>query len=63
MTFPKIEPDDIVLFGSLALFAIGAAFITAATIGDGLAAVGVALLVFGGPAALIAFMAAAEPSK
>ena len=63
MTFPKIDPDDIMLFGSLALFAIGAAFITAATVNDGLAAVGVGLLVFGLPAALVAFLAAAEPSK
>lgn len=63
MTFPKIDADDLVLFGSLAMAAIGAALVTATTTNDLLAAVGVALLVFGIPATLITFMAAAQESK
>lgn len=59
MTFPKIAADDLVLFGSLALAAIGAALITLSTTDDVGASLGVALLVFGLPAALIAFMASA----
>ncbi len=58
MTLP--DPDDLLLFGSLALAAIGAAFITASTTGDVLAALGVALLLFGIPSALITFMASGE---
>ena len=57
---PNIDADDLLLFGSLALAAIGAALITGTTTGDVLAAVGVALLVFGIPSALITFMASGE---
>lgn len=57
---PKIDTDDLLLFGSLALAAIGAAFVTATTTNDVLAAVGVALLVFGIPSTLITFMASGE---
>ena len=59
----KIDADDILLFGSLALAAIGAAFVTATTTGDILAAVGVALIAFGIPSALITFMAASEETQ
>ena len=60
---PKIDTDDLLLFGSLALAAIGAAFITATTTDDLLAAFGVALVVFGVPSTLITLMAAAEETK
>ncbi len=59
----KIATDDLVLFGSLALAAIGAAFVTVTTTNDGLAAIGVALLMFGIPATLITFMAASEDTQ
>lgn len=58
MRFPKIASDDLVLFGSLALAAVGAALVTAGMTSDGVLAFGAALLVFGIPATLIAFMAA-----
>ncbi len=61
MTIPNT--DDILLFGSIGLAAIGAAFVTATLTGDILAAVGVALIVFGIPSALITFMAASEDTK
>ena len=57
------DSDDLVLFGSLAIAALGAAFVTATTTRDVLAAVGVALVVFGIPSALIAFMAASQETK
>jgi hypothetical protein len=59
----KIDADDLVLFGSVALFAIGAAFVTAASSGNGLLSFGVALIVFGVPTAFIAFMAAGQETK
>ncbi len=59
----KIATDDVLLFGSLALAAIGAAFVTATTTGDILTALGVALIAFGVPSALITFMAASEEAK
>jgi hypothetical protein len=59
----RIDSDDLVLFGSLALAAIGAGLVTVSMTDDFGAALGAALLVFGIPAALIAFMAAAEPTK
>lgn len=63
MTFPKIDPDDLVLFGSLATFAIGAALVAIATSGNPLLALGLALIVFGLPATLITFLAASEEPK
>ena len=57
---PNIDADDLLLFGSLALASLGAALITGTTTGDVLAAVGVALLLFGIPSALITFMASGE---
>ena len=57
---PNIDTDDLLLFGSLALAAVGAAFITGTFTGDVLAAVGVAFLLFGIPSALITFMASGE---
>lgn len=52
--------DDLVLFGSLALAAVGAALVTVSTTGEAFLAIGVALVVFGLPSVLIAFMAAGE---
>lgn len=63
MKLPKIDPDDLVLFGSLALAALGIALIVGTTTGDVLAAAGAALLVFGIPSALVTFMAAGEEPK
>lgn len=60
MKLPKIDPDDLLLFGSLALAAIGAALITVTSTDDFAAALGVALLVFGIPSVLITFMASGE---
>lgn len=60
---PQIDTDDLLLFGSLALAAVGAALVTATTTGDALAAAGVALIVFGIPSVLITFMAASEEPK
>lgn len=54
------DTDDLLVFGSLALAAIGAALITGTTTGDVLAALGVALVLFGIPSALITFMASGE---
>jgi len=59
----KIDTDDLVLFGSLALAALGAALLTATTTRDLTAAAGVALIVFGIPSVLITFMAASEETK
>jgi hypothetical protein len=52
--------DDLMLFGNLALFAIGAAAIAGAATGNWLLAIGVALFAFGILSALITFMAAGE---
>ena len=60
MTLPKIDADDALLFGSLALCAIGAALITFTTTNDVLAALGVLCVVFGVPSALITILAAGE---
>lgn len=61
MTLP--EADDLLLFGSIALAAIGAALVTFGTTEHPVLALGVALLVFGVPSALIAFMAAAQENQ
>ena len=63
MNLPKIDTDDLLLFGSLGLAAGGAALIAWATTDEIGLALGVLLLVFGVPAALVTFMAAGEPSK
>jgi hypothetical protein len=63
MNLSKIEADDVLLFSSLAMAAIGAALVTLTITDDFAAALGVALMVFGIPACLIVFMAAGEPSK
>jgi hypothetical protein len=62
MTLPKIASDDVLLFGCLALAAVGAALITFTTTHDGLAALGVAFVVFGVPSALIVLLAAGDNS-
>ena len=63
MNLPKIAPDDLMLFGSLALAAVGAAIVVAATTTDAFLAVGVALIAFALPCVLIVFMAASEETK
>jgi hypothetical protein len=60
MRLPKIAPDDLLLFGSLALVAIGLALVTLTTTGDAVAALGVALVAFGGPSVFITLLAAGE---
>jgi hypothetical protein len=60
---PKIASDDLLLFGSLALAAIGVALVVATTTNDVLAALGTALVVFGAPSVLITLMAAGETTK
>lgn len=59
MTLPDTE--DLILFGSLGLLALGAALVTVASTHDGLLAVGVACVVFAVPSFLVTFMAAGEP--
>jgi hypothetical protein len=56
----KIAADDLLLFGSLALCAIGAALVTFTTTHDALAAVGVLCVVFGVPSVLITLLAAGD---
>ena len=58
MTLPNT--DDLLLFGSLALAAIGAALVTLTTTDDGILALGVAFVVFGVPTALITLLAAGD---
>lgn len=53
-----INTDDLLLFGSLGVFAVGAALVAASTSGNAILSLGVAFIVFGLPAALIIFMAA-----
>ena len=60
MTLPKIAAEDALLFGSLALVAVGSAFVTFTTTQDALLAFGVALVVFGVPSTLITLLAAGE---
>ena len=60
MTLPKIDADDAILFGSLALVSVGVALIGYATTNDGLIALGLSLIVFGLPAAIITILAAGE---
>lgn len=63
MNLPKVATDDILLFGSLAAFALGVGLVVAAITGDALLALGMALVGFGFPAATVVFLAAAEASK
>lgn len=58
MTLP--DADDALLFGSLALVALGLALVTFTTTQDALAALGVALVTFGAPSTLITLLAAGE---
>ena len=55
------DTDDLLLFGSLGLAALGAAIVTFETTGRGLLGIGVALVVFGVPTLLITLLAAGEP--
>lgn len=57
---PKIDTDDLLLFGSLALAALGAALVVFTTTDDLLAAVGVGFVVFGIPSTLITLLAAGD---
>lgn len=63
MRFPKIDSDDLVLFGSLALAAVGVVLVTGVSTGNFGLALGLALVFFGILSALIAFMAAAGETK
>jgi hypothetical protein len=56
----KIATDDLLLFGSIALAAIGAALVTLETTDRLLVALGVLFVVFGVPTALITLAAAGE---
>lgn len=61
MNLPKVASDDALLFGSLAAFALGVAFVVGAMTGDALLACGMALVGFGLPATVVVFIAATEP--
>lgn len=62
MNLPKIATDDALLFGSLALVAIGTLLVTLSVTGNAALAVGLALIVFGAPSFVVTFLAAAgEP--
>lgn len=63
MKLPKIDTDDLVLFGSLLIFAVGAGLVVISRTGDGVLAFGAACIVFGLPSAVIAFLAAAETTE
>jgi len=58
----KIPTDDLLLFGSLGLAAVGAALVVIGTTADITLAIGAALLVFGVPSAFIALLAAGDNS-
>ena len=58
MTLPNT--DDLLLFGSLLGVAVGALLIASATTGNALLSIGVGLIVFSVPTALITFMASGE---
>jgi hypothetical protein len=60
MKLPKIAADDALLFGSLFLLAVGSAVAIVATTDNALLAIGVGLMAFGLPSALLSFMAAGE---
>lgn len=60
---PKIATDDLLLFGSLAMTAIGAALVVGVISTEPMLAIGIAFITFGLPSALITFMAAFEESK
>lgn len=59
----NLPTEDVLLFGSLAMVAIGSALAVGSITGRGLLAFGVALIVFGIPAFVITFIAAAEEPK
>ena len=54
------DTDDLMLFGSLVVMALGSALVTGATTGNGILSIGVAFMVFAVPAFLVIFMAAGE---
>jgi hypothetical protein len=59
MTLP--DTDDLLLFGSLAMVAIGVLLVVASLSGHLALAVGAGLITFGLPSFLVTFMAAGEP--
>lgn len=59
----RIASDDILLFGSLAVFALGVGLVTAAATGDAMLALGMFLVSFALPSTAVVFMAAQETSK
>lgn len=54
----NISVDDVLLFGSVGLFATGTAFVALSVTGHVLLSLGLALIVFGLPCAAIVFLAA-----
>ena len=63
MNLPKIATDDALLFGSLALVAIGTLLVGVSLTANVALSVGAALIVFGVPSFVVTFLAAAEESK
>lgn len=60
---PKIESIDALLFGSLAAASVGFGLVVGRLTLDPWLAAGVVLVVFGVSSALLAFLAASEPTK
>lgn len=60
---PKIATDDALLFGSLAMVAIGTLLVIVALTANVALAVGSALIVFGVPSFVVTFLAAAGEPK
>lgn len=56
----NIDSDDLVLFGSLALVALGVALVVEVVTAEAFLALGAALVVFGVPSALVALMASGQ---
>jgi hypothetical protein len=63
MKLSQIAPDDALLFGSLAALALGCGAVVAATAQNALLALGVVLVAFGLPSAVVAFLAAQGASE
>ena len=63
MQLSNIDTDDALLFGSLAMVAIGTLLVAATLSGNLALALGIALIVFGAPAFVVIFLAAGEAAK
>lgn len=60
MYWSQLALDDILLFGSLILAALGSGLVVIGSTANVLLALGTTLIVFGVPGVVIAFLAAAE---